>query len=686
MVSTRRSKGSPPVLLAQDSDLYGGVLSQQSDIFPSALSQSYADSQPLFQSQSSPRNRKRRRSPRQNGSQSPTSGADSPKSDSSAREKMRKTRIEESEHIPKSSQENTDEMVDVQAGEVSPGGNRRKRPHDEIASTVKDAKTPASEAENRSPSRAANGEPLGKKLRETPSPPRDVDNTCMFAPIPEDAQAAATSKCSASLPEEPKNGFLLSITPEETNKESSSDAPTHPLTPDSGSHSNNDCCDGPLSLKPRDPKTSMANRHVEALQDPNSKSHDGSKLTKEHIAAEKDVAKNGDLKPAAQKEELKIQPGSGFSNTSAVSPFGSLGTKAPENSSTDAHSGPQSGFATSKFSAFASSTSAFGVTPSPLAGSSPFAGPPTGPDNVFSKMSSASTQSAFPGPPPSGANVFAKMSGNIGGSGFGSSGFGAAMSPFSSSGSIFGNPLSAKPLPKAQPLEGIKGLDKSEVEDQDSENEDTDGEDTNELAASGEGESSKNPQFTSKVAIKSGEEDYDMVFQARAKLFELGGGAWKERGIGNIRVLVPKSEEEFEEPEASYKKFGASKRPTVGRIVMRQEGVGRLILNTSMFRNMLPDGRTPAENTIRLLAVNTVPLVEAQDEPENKKDPDDTQPRDAEEEGEEEEEEENGIADKKDEPQHSPDAKPVLKTYLLRFKGGDLAKTFKEHVSENLPE
>ncbi|KAF3089571.1 hypothetical protein TWF102_009572 [Orbilia oligospora] len=573
MVSTRRSKGSPPVLLAQDSDLYGGVLSQQSDIFPSALSQSYADSQPLFQSQSSPRNRKRRRSPRQNGSQSPTSGADSPKSDSSAREKMRKTRIEESEHIPKSSQENTDEMVDVQAGEVSPGGNRRKRPHDEIASTVKDAKTPASEAENRSPSRAANGEPLGKKLRETPSPPRDVDNT----------------------------------------------------------------------------------------------------------SAEKDVAKNGDLKPAAQKEELKIQPGSGFSNTSAVSPFGSLGTKAPENSSTDAHSGPQSGFATSKFSAFASSTSAFGVTPSPLAGSSPFAGPPTGPDNVFSKMSSASTQSAFPGPPPSGANVFAKMSGNIGGSGFGSSGFGAAMSPFSSSGSIFGNPLSAKPLPKAQPLEGIKGLDKSEVEDQDSENEDTDGEDTNELAASGEGESSKNPQFTSKVAIKSGEEDYDMVFQARAKLFELGGGAWKERGIGNIRVLVPKSEEEFEEPEAS-------KRPTVGRIVMRQEGVGRLILNTSMFRNMLPDGRTPAENTIRLLAVNTVPLVEAQDEPENKKDPDDTQPRDAEEEGEEEEEEENGIADKKDEPQHSPDAKPVLKTYLLRFKGGDLAKTFKEHVSENLPE
>ncbi|KAK6502162.1 hypothetical protein TWF506_002757 [Arthrobotrys conoides] len=566
-------------------------------------------------------------------------------------------------------------MVDVQAGEVSPGGNRRKRPHDEITSTIKDAKTPSSEAENRSPSRAANGEPLGKKLRETPSPPRDVDNTCMFAPITENAQAS-TSKCCGSLSEEPKNSSLLSTTSEETDRESSSDAPIHPLTPDSGSHFNNECCYGSLSAKPTDLQTITTSPCLQALQCLDGKSNDGPKLTKENIAAENEVAENGDSKPATQKEELKIQPGSGFSNTSAVSPFGSLGTKVPENSSTDTHSNPPSGFAASKFSTFSGSASAFGVTPSPLAGPSPFAGPPMGSDNIFSKMSSASTQSVFSGPPAGGANVFAKLSGNIGGStfgssGFGSSGFGAAASPFGSSGSIFGNSLSTKPLPKAQPLAGIKSSDKPETEEQDSENEDTDGEDA-EVAASGEGESSKNPQFASKVAIKSGEEDYDMVFQARAKLFELGSGAWKERGIGNIRVLVPKPEEEFDEP-------AASKRSTVGRIVMRQEGVGRLILNTSMFRNMLPDGRTPAENTIRLLAVNTVPLAEAQDESENKKDSDETQHKNT-------EEEENGSADKKDEPQHAVDAKPVLKTYLLRFKGGDLAKTFKEHVSENLPE
>ncbi|KAK6331037.1 hypothetical protein TWF718_003229 [Orbilia javanica] len=576
MVSTRRSKGSPPPLLAQDSDLYGGVLSQQSDIFPSALSQahdSYADSQSLFQSQSSPRNKKRRRSPRHNGSQSPTSGADSPKSDSSAREKMRKTRIEESEHISKSSQENVDEMVDVQAGEVSPGGNRRKRPHDEITSTTKDPKTPTSDSENRSPSRAANGEPLGKKLRETPSPPRDVDNT----------------------------------------------------------------------------------------------------------SAENDIPKNGDPKPAAQKEELKIQPGSGFSNTSAVSPFGSLGTKASETPSKDIPSGAQSGFAASKFSAFANATSAFGVTPSPLAAPSPFAGPPTGSDNVFSKMSSTSTQSVFPGPPVGGANVFAKMSGGIGGSssgfgssGFGGSGFGAAASPFGSSGSIFGNSLSTKPLPKAQPLEGIKSFDKSEVDDQESEKEDSDGEENTEQATGGEGESSKNPQFASKVAIKSGEEDYEMVFQARAKLFELGGGAWKERGIGNIRVLIPKPEDDLEEPEAP-------KRPTVGRIVMRQEGVGRLILNTSMFKSMLPDGKTAADNTIRILAVNSVPLVDLQDESENNKDSSDAQSKAS-------EGENNGSTSNKDESHNSSDAKPALKTYLLRFKGGDLARTFKGHVSDNLPE
>ncbi|KAK6521971.1 hypothetical protein TWF281_002544 [Arthrobotrys megalospora] len=566
MVSTRRSKGSPPALLQQDSDLYGGVLSQQSDIYPNASTQdpdTYAGSQSLFQSQASPRNKKRRRSPRNNGSQSPVSGADSPKSDSSAREKMRKTRIEEPEtQIPKSSQDNTDEM-DVQAGEVSPGGNRRKRPHDEIASTIKDAKTPTSESENRSPSRAANGEPLGKKLRETPSPPRDVDDTSI----------------------------------------------------------------------------------------------------------ENDTPKNGDAKPTPRKEELKIPPGSGFSNTSAVSPFGSLGTKAIQNTLADTTNNTASGFATSKFSSFANVTSAFGVSPSPLAAPSPFAGPPTGSDNVFSKMSSASTQSVFPGPPLGSANVFAKMSGGAGSSGFGGSGFGAAPSPFASSGSIFGNPLAAKPLPKAQPLEGIKSLDKSEAEDQDSEGEDSEGEETAEGTTGGEGESSKNPQFAAKVAIKSGEEDYDMVFQARAKLFELGGGAWKERGIGNIRVLVPKSEEDFDEVEQS-------KKPTVGRIVMRQEGVGRLILNTSMFKNMLPDGKTAAENTIRLLAVNSVPLVETQDEAEK---PMDASDKDA-------EGEENGSAGKDEEAQYSSDLKPVLKTYLLRFKGVDLAKAFKENVAESLPE
>ncbi|KAK6496488.1 hypothetical protein TWF481_002504 [Arthrobotrys musiformis] len=680
MVSTRRSKGSPPALLAQDSDLYGGVLSQQSDIYPGALSQShdtYTDSQSLFQSQSSPRNKKRRRSPRHNGSQSPTSGADSPKSDSSAREKMRKTRIEESEHIPRSSQENTDEMVDVQAGEVSPGGNRRKRPHDEIASTTKDAKTPTSESENRSPSRAANGEPLGKKLRETPSPPRDVDDEiCMFAPIPEDVQAAI-DKFSTYLRQKEANNSLVPATPGETERPSSPvGAVVHPLTPNSSNLSNNDCYNRVSSPKSVTfPKVFTASPRVKHPQIPKDEANNVRKLTKENIAAEIEPPKNGDSKPATQNEELKLQPGSGFSNTSSVSPFGSLGTKAKETPSNDTPSSTQSGFATSKFSTFANVASAFGVSPSPLAAPSPFAGPPTGSDNVFSKMSSASTQSVFPGPPIGGANVFAKMSGSTGSSGFGSSGFGgsafgAAASPFGSSGSIFGNPLSAKPLPKAQPLEGIKSLDKAEAEDQDSENEGSDGDDSGEHVAGGEGESSKNPQFASKVAIKSGEEDYHMVFQGRAKLFELGGGAWKERGIGNIRVIVPKSEEELDE---------GSDRPTVGRIVMRQEGVGRLILNTSLFKNMLPDGRTAQENTIRLLAVNSVPLAEAQDESETPKGSSDAQPKN-------DGGEENGSTDKPDEAHNSSDAKPVLKTYLLRFKGGELAKLFRAHVTENLPE
>lgn len=66
-----------------------------------------------------------------------------------------------------------DEMIDVRSGELSPNSKGRKRIHDEIAKGGNDSTNVPDDVEDRPPSRAANGEPLGKKIRETPSPPRE---------------------------------------------------------------------------------------------------------------------------------------------------------------------------------------------------------------------------------------------------------------------------------------------------------------------------------------------------------------------------------------------------------------------------------------------------------------------------------------------------------------------------------
>lgn len=72
--------------------------------------------------------------------------------------------------------------------------------------------------------------------------------------------------------------------------------------------------------------------------------------------------------------------------------------------------------------------------------------------------------------------------------------------------------------------------------------------------------------------LGTGEEDEDTVFQARVKLFYIDKDnkekGWRERGQGSLRVNVGRSD---------------SKTP---RLVMRSEGVHRLILNSVMFPAM----------------------------------------------------------------------------------------------------
>ncbi|EPS37399.1 hypothetical protein H072_8878 [Dactylellina haptotyla CBS 200.50] len=665
MVSTRSSKDVSPGIPSHDSDA-------QADSPPS----------PPAKSPINPSTKRRRRSGRKTESQSPSSGGDSPKSDTSTREKMRKTKIEESVDTTApqtiSSQSTGDEMVDVHVGELSPGGKGRKRTHDEIASASKDAKTPKSDTEDRPPSRAANGEPVGKKLRETPSPPREViDETCMFENIPREilnhlaglsnwfawavgraeAPSAHSSRANAAA------GAPLPISMESDSELGQND------------HSNNDYTGNDTSTS-----SSILSSPAHEASEPRGfaiptsrykrlKPTDKRKAaTTEKLAPKEDETPMKDVELVEPKEEPKEAPkeehksklSGGFSNTSVVSPFGALATKPTETPTPETNSNTnQSGFAASRFSSFSNVTSPFGVSPSPLA-PSPFGGPPIGSDNVFSKMSSTTGQSSFLGPPVGSANVFAKLSGNAAVSGFGS-----VSSPFASGGSsIFGNPLSSKPLPKAQPLEGLKGSTKVDTESHTSDNEDEDG---SSAGADGlEPGNVKNPVFAAKQAVKSGEEEYDMIFQGRAKLFEYSGGAWKERGIGNIRILTPKLEEEVKDN---------SKKVVVARLVMRQEGVGRLILNASLFKDMLVSGgKSHSDNTIRFLAVNSVTFGEIQEE---KPTDDNDKPEMKDKEG----------ASKKSPSESAPssDPKPALKTYLLRFKSKDMVEEFREGVEANWP-
>ncbi|TYJ53613.1 hypothetical protein B9479_005761 [Cryptococcus floricola] len=75
--------------------------------------------------------------------------------------------------------------------------------------------------------------------------------------------------------------------------------------------------------------------------------------------------------------------------------------------------------------------------------------------------------------------------------------------------------------------------------------------------------------------VTTGEEDEDTVFQVRAKLFVNEKG-WKERGIGLLRVNVRRND-------------GGG-----ARLVMRADGVLRLLLNSKLYKGLNPtvEGKT----------------------------------------------------------------------------------------------
>merc|ERR1712150_349130 len=80
------------------------------------------------------------------------------------------------------------------------------------------------------------------------------------------------------------------------------------------------------------------------------------------------------------------------------------------------------------------------------------------------------------------------------------------------------------------------------------------------------------------VEVKTGEEDDEVLFVSRAKLYRYVGAEWKERGLGDIKIL----------------RSGASGR---ARVLMRRENIHKLCANHYILDWMSMSKMAGKENT-----------------------------------------------------------------------------------------
>jgi DEAD/DEAH box helicase domain-containing protein len=105
--------------------------------------------------------------------------------------------------------------------------------------------------------------------------------------------------------------------------------------------------------------------------------------------------------------------------------------------------------------------------------------------------------------------------------------------------------------------------------------------------------------FTAAAHVEDGESGEATLLQLRAKLFALESkeAGWKERGVGTLKINVPKPCVSFDENgvaiPGSFDASGLeeegedeSSSPRCPRLIMRQENTHRVILNTIIVRAM----------------------------------------------------------------------------------------------------
>ncbi|EHY52964.1 hypothetical protein HRR83_006203 [Exophiala dermatitidis] len=322
-------------------------------------------------------------------------------------------------------------------------------------------------------------------------------------------------------------------------------------------------------------------------------------------AAEKPKNSSSTEKPQPQ---AKIPPSSAFANTSTASPFSNVKSPSKETAtvSSPEKSTSTSAFASSGLSAFASSEkSPFGAVGSTAKVSGGFGGS-AGPSGFGSSSSGFGSASPFATKPASGFG-----SGGVFGGVFG------VAKPFGSSGlSSFAGPAgSASSFGKAKPI-GTANNDDEEGSDN--------GEDNDEKPETEE-DVQQDPRFKQQERLETGEEDEQTIFQCRAKLYHFDK-EWKERGAGVFKINIryesktigedaegeaeKTAGEEEEEEEDDVEAGGQPEFSTVerkARLIMRTDGVHKVVLNTPVFKNMkvgTGDGKEPNGKTMLIAGLD----------------------------------------------------------------------------------
>ncbi|PLB48010.1 hypothetical protein P170DRAFT_202818 [Aspergillus steynii IBT 23096] len=281
------------------------------------------------------------------------------------------------------------------------------------------------------------------------------------------------------------------------------------------------------------------------------------------------------------QEREKAPATSAFANTSTVSPFGSLGASPAkkEEESKPAATTSSSAFASSSLAAFSGSEK------------SPFGSLGSSTPSVF--KSPEGTEAAKPA-----ATGFAAAAGSSGFSALGS-GFSGFSGGFGASQPKAG--LTSFASPSVPSVLSSSSKDKPFGAPADEEEEEEKNKEENVDSGPGEFEQDKTDERFFERPIETGEEEEKTYFSCKAKLFQFSDKEWRERGIGTFKINVKVTD--GKEDKAST------------RLIMRADGVGRVMLNTPIFKGMTvgdASGNEPNSKQIHLASLESgrsVPIL-----------------------------------------------------------------------------